>query len=319
MNLESVSIVHAASGAKASVLPGVGFNCYRWQVSQGGSAQELLWYDPDLLSGKAKPTRSGIPLLFPFAGRIRGTAVNFESKKYDIADSLDDLGNPIHGFVLKRPWRVVEKQADRLTGEFQASVDAPEIVSKWPADYRIRVSYQIGENTLRSEIEVHNPDTKLLPFGLGTHAYFRVPLGPAGDISQCVLNVPARYLWLLDKELVPTHELKSSELTEQLNQGLTIGQTNLDNLLTDLTFDQGVCTTSLDDPTNQRQLTVTFGNEFANCVVFIPPHREALCIEPYTSAPDPFRLQTMGINAHLRLLAPGSIWKAWVEMRLTRS
>ena len=103
MALEAISIEHAASGAKASILPGLGFNCYQWQAKLGGEAHELLWFDPDLLNGTAKPTRSGIPLLFPFAGRIGGAAVTFEGKTYNVADHLDDFGNPIHGFVLKRP------------------------------------------------------------------------------------------------------------------------------------------------------------------------------------------------------------------------
>ncbi len=315
MFLETVEIEHGPSGAKASLLPGLGFNCYQWRVLFGGEPRELLWSDPELLSGKAKPTRSGIPLLFPFASRIRDTQLSFEGKNYNIADTLDDFGHPIHGFVLKRPWRVVEKTPDRVTGEFQASVDEPSLVAKWPADYRIRVSYQISADTLRSEIEVHNPDTKLLPFTLGTHAYFSMPLGTSGDIGQCVLTVPTRYSWEIDDRLLPTHQLRSTPLTEQLNLGWTIGDTNLDNLFTDLTFSQGMCTTSLSDPVNNRRLIVTFGNEFSNCVIYIPPHRQAICIEPYTSAPDAFRLQTMGVDAGLRLLAPGSIWRSWVEMR----
>ena len=316
MAFETISIEHAASGAKASLLPGLGFNLYQWQAKLGNEPRELLWFDPELLTGKAKPTRSGIPLLFPFAGRIRGKKISFEGKTYDVADTMDDLGNPIHGFVLSRPWRVVDHSADRVTGEFQASVDDPSLLAKWPADFRIRVSYQISADALRSEIEVHNPDSKLLPFGLGTHAYFRLPLGKASDAKQCVLTIPARYNWGLDENLVPMHELKVTPLTEQLNAGLTLGNTNLDNLLTDLTFDHGICTTSIADPVAKRRLTVSFGDEFANCVVFIPPHREAVCIEPYTSAPDAFRLQTMGLNAHLQLLAPGSTWRASVEMRI---
>jgi aldose 1-epimerase len=269
-----------------------------------------------LLEGNAKPTRSGIPLLFPFAGRIGGPEISFGGKKYEIADHLDDFGNPIHGFVMKRPWRVVEQAESRVTGEFQASVDEPTLLQKWPADFRIRVSYQISANALRSEFEVHNPDDKLLPFGLGTHAYFRVPLAAKGDAKQCVLTVPARYDWALTDKLMPSTEVKITPLAEQLNQGLTIGDTSLDNLLTDLTFENRTCTTSLVDPAADRKLTVCFGDEFANCVVFIPPHREAVCIEPYTTAPDAFRLQTMGVDARLRLLAPGSTWRAWVEMRL---
>jgi len=316
MSLESICITDATSGAKACILPGLGFNCYQWQAKLAGETRELLWFDPELLEGKAKPTRSGIPLLFPFAGRIAGPKISFDGKTYDVSDHLDDFGNPIHGFVMKRPWRVIEKTEDRVVGEFQASVDEPSLLEKWPADFRIRVSYQISAAGLRSEFEVHNPDSKLLPFGLGTHAYFRTPLGSSGDAKRCVLTVPARYDWALTDKLVPGTELVITPLAEQLNQGLTIGDTHLDNLLTDLTFNQRVCTTSLSDPLIKRQLTVTFGDEFANCVVFIPPHREAVCIEPYTTAPDAFRLQTMGVDARLRLLAPGSTWKSWVEMKI---
>jgi aldose 1-epimerase len=316
MSLESICITDAASGSKACILPGLGFNCYQWQAKLAGETRELLWFDPELLEGKAKPTRSGIPLLFPFAGRIAGAKISFDGKTYDVSDHLDDFGNPIHGFVMKRAWRAIEKTEDRVAGEFQASVDEPGLLEKWPADFRIRVSYQISADGLRSEFEVHNPDSKLLPFGLGTHAYFRTPLGSAGDAKRCVLTVPARYDWSLTDKLVPGTELVITPLAEQLNQGLTIGDTFLDNLLTDLTFDKRVCTTSLADPLSKRQLTVTFGDEFANCVVFIPPHREAVCIEPYTTAPDAFRLQTMGVDARLRLLAPGSTWKSWVEMKI---
>jgi aldose 1-epimerase len=316
MALETISI-EDPSGAQARVLPELGFNCYQWQVPINREPRELLWFDPLLLEGKAKPTRSGIPILFPFAGRIRGTQLTFEGHNYDIADTLDDFGNPIHGFVLKRRWRVVEKSSDRVTAEFQPTVDDPAIASKWPADYRLRVSYQISAATLRSDIEVYNPDSKLLPFGFGSHPYFRMPLGNLGDIGQCELTVPARYRWELDDKLLPLHELCATPLTEQLNAGLTIGSTSLDDLLTDLAFEKRVFTAAVSDPRNQRSLSVTFGNEFANCVVFIPPHREALCIEPYTTAPDAFRLQTLGVDARLRLLGPGSTWRAWFEMRLS--
>jgi aldose 1-epimerase len=315
MSLETISLSHP-SGAKISLLPSLGFNCYQWQVPSQGKPRELLWFDPDLPSGKARPTRSGIPLLFPFAGRIRDPLLTFEGKTYDIADTLDDFGQPIHGFVLKRPWRVVAKSLDSVTGEFQASVDDPTLLAKWPADYRIRVSYQLAEHSLRSEVEVFNPDTRLLPFTLGTHPYFRLPLASGGTLGQCVLRVPARYHWRLSDRLIPTCELHATPLTEQLTAGLTLGDMRLDELLTDLEFVERRFQATVTDPAAQLRLTVEFGNEFANCVLFIPPHREAVCIEPYTSSPDAFRMQTMGMNAHLRLLHPGSTWKASIEMRM---
>src|SRR5262245_45598652 len=104
MAIEEVTIEDPKTGARAHILPSLGFNCYRWQLTVDQQPRELLWFDPALLTGHAKPTRSGIPLLFPFAGRIRDSELLFEGQKYDVSDTLDDFGQPIHGFVLSRPW-----------------------------------------------------------------------------------------------------------------------------------------------------------------------------------------------------------------------
>jgi aldose 1-epimerase len=318
MSDPTITISHAASNTSATIAPQFGFNCYRWQAPIGGSPRDLLWYDPDFLVGKAKPTRSGIPLLFPFAGRIRGSQLSFDGKTYDIVDTLDDLGNPIHGFVLNRPWRIVEQTEDKLVGEFQPSVDAPNVLAKWPADYRLRVTYHVGPSSLSCKIEVHNPDDKLLPFGFGSHPYFRLPLGDQGSLANCQLTVPAHFVWQLDDQLLPTHQLHRAELAQAFERGETLGKSSLDNLLTGLQFEDRICHAHVDDPQNGQRLSVRFGSEFANCVVFIPPHREAVCIEPYTTAPDAFRLQTMGLNAHLRFLPPGGTWHGEIDMRLEK-
>src|SRR5262249_6751286 len=56
--------------ARAEIWPAGGFNCYRWQIPHDGADYDLLYADPQLFQG-AKPTRSGIPILFPFPNRIR--------------------------------------------------------------------------------------------------------------------------------------------------------------------------------------------------------------------------------------------------------
>src|SRR4051794_21812693 len=109
MALESLTIRDKTTGAEARVLPGLGFNCYSFVVptkSKSGEPKslELLWSASDLLTGKARPSGSGIPLMFPFAGRIRGAAYEFEGKKYQL-EAGDGQGNAIHGFVISRPWR----------------------------------------------------------------------------------------------------------------------------------------------------------------------------------------------------------------------
>lgn len=91
MVLEPLTIRDKTSGAEARVLPGLGFNCFSFVVpvksksaADGTKSLEVLWSSPDLLTGKARPSGSGIPLMFPFAGRIRCAVYEFEGKKYQL-------------------------------------------------------------------------------------------------------------------------------------------------------------------------------------------------------------------------------------------
>jgi aldose 1-epimerase len=70
------------------------------------------------------------------------------------------------------------------------------------------------------------------------------------------------------------------------------------------------------DGVNDRRLTISFDAAFGHCVVFNPPHREAICIEPYTSVPDAYALEERGIATGLRVLAPGESFQAAVDLRL---
>jgi aldose 1-epimerase len=96
--------------------------------------------------------------------------------------------------------------------------------------------------------------------------------------------------------------------------GLQFGELRFDNVFTGLAPQGGRRVASVHDPDSGRTLTLTFDAEFRECVFYIPPHRKALCIEPYTCAPDPFRLSASGVDAGLRVLAPGESFQAAMEV-----
>ena len=77
-----------------------------------------------------------------------------------------------------------------------------------------------------------------------------------------------------------------------------------DNVFGELHFHEGACTTSVRDPASKLTMAMTFDDFFSKCVVYNPPHREAICIEPYTCLPDPFGLEQRGIDAGLQVLPP---------------
>src|SRR5262249_4683208 len=148
MNLDGTVYVlsDSASSTGAEVWPALGFNCYRWQAPSKGNVFDLLYSDPQLFAG-GKPTRSGIPILFPFPNRIRDGRFTWQGKDYQLPLNDPSQKNAIHGFACFKPWRVVEQGADTngawLTGEFQGSHDAPESLERWPADYRLRITYRL--------------------------------------------------------------------------------------------------------------------------------------------------------------------------------
>ena len=239
MSLPTISLHDDQAGTSAKVLVGYGFNCYSFQAAPAGTPIEVLWSAPNFESGHERPSHSGIPLLFPFPGRVRATSFAFRGQQYQLTGLPDDgRGNAIHGFVLNRPWRVTEQTTTRATGEFQASVDDPSLLKMWPADFRIACTYELTGNTLKSVIKITNPDQRPLPFGLGTHPYFRVPLGPGGVAADCKVNVPVTDFWPLEN-MLPSGQRLPAEGSRGLKGGLLFSDTKLDDIFTGVKFEHG--------------------------------------------------------------------------------
>jgi aldose 1-epimerase len=290
------------SGASASIAPALGFNCFAWRAMCEGTLVPGLWAHPEFTGGGERPSGSGVPILFPFPGRIKDGVYRWQGREYRLEQN-DRRGNAIHGFVFNRPWRVVMQSAASVTGEFQASVDAPEVLEQWPADFCIRATYGLTATRLELEVAIDNPSARDLPFGLGLHPYFRVPLGgPAAD--ACTVRVPVTREWELEN-LVPTGGSHAIERPWAWSEGQRLGGLTLDNVFGGLAFQEGHAAGEIHDPGAGRSLFVRFGSAFRECVLYIPPHREALCIEPYTCVPDPIRLTDAGLDAGLAVLPPG--------------
>src|SRR5438477_9846247 len=91
----TVYVLEEASGqARAEVWPGLGFNCFAWQAVRAGQALDLLYADPQLFQG-GRPTRSGIPVLFPFPNRIRDGRFSWRGRPYELPRNDPSAHNAI--------------------------------------------------------------------------------------------------------------------------------------------------------------------------------------------------------------------------------
>jgi len=301
----------AATGSRATVLTGFGFNCYEFAAHVDGQQVDVLWAADGFADGNQRPSGSGIPLLFPFPGRLRGTKFRWSGHEYQLAAG-DGRGNAIHGFVMDRPWRVTEQTAAKVVGQFQASVDDPALLAQWPADFRITATYELRGNALRSAFLVENPDDKPLPCGLGTHPYFRLPLS-GGDAGDCVVKLPVTKHWEL-VDMLPTGRCDDLADVDAYAGGMPFRELHLDDVFAGLIFKSDRCSAEMDEPDSGIKVVIDFDSTFRELVVYTPPHREAICIEPYTCVPGSFDLKGSGEDYGVKLLAPGESFQAEVTM-----
>ena len=299
-----VAITDEASGASAQILVSLGFNCFSWRPVLEEGPREMFWAHPAFAAGDERPSGSGVPLLFPFPGRIAGAKYSFGGREYQLEPG-DAFGNAIHGFVHTRPWRVVEQSENRVVGDFQASRDDASILERWPADFRIRVSYEVRGLELISDIRYDNVGSGPLPCGFATHTYFRLPLIDSSDAEETIVSVPAHRYWEL-VDMIPTGKRSDVPAEQALDQQRPLGKRAYDTSFTDLSCNEaGIVRTELADPKSGRRLVQSFDKSFTQCVVYTPPHREAICMEPYTCVPNAIQLQASGVETGLQILQPG--------------
>ena len=308
-----VTIRDEATGSRAAVAVERGFNCFQFAAVVQGRTVDVLASQDGFETGAGQPSHSGIPILFPFPNRIRAGRYEWDGREYQMPLSPGHP-NAIHGFCYDRPWRVIEQGDSFVVGRFQLSTDAPSLQEYWPSDFVIDVRYTVQEAALRMHVVVRNPGDQSLPWGFGTHAYFKLPLGAESDKFACLVQAPAADEWILD-ECLPTGERRPVGSERDLRSGVTMEGRKLDDVLTGLTPTDGTIVTSITDPSSGLQVVQEFSDEFRELVAFTPPWMDAVCLEPYTCVTDAINLQEQGVDAGWRSLAPGASWETEIVIR----
>lgn len=298
------------TGASAAVLPSCGFNLFDLRLPAGndGRVWPIVATAPDWLENPEKPSRQGIPVLFPFPNRIRDARYQFEGKAYELIANKPP--NAIHGFALEADWEVVAHEADDdgawIIGRFQIAKQAPEDLERWPSDAALEIRYTLSGRRLRLDAKVSNPGTSDLPWGFGIHPYFRLPFDPASDREKTRIVLPASEFWVL-RDSLPIGERRPVSGRLDFRCGRPIAGLMLDDVLTDLECIGDQCVCRLIDENLGAEFRIGFDRTFRELVVFTPPGPGGvIAVEPYTQTTDAINLQRHGIDAGLRVLRPGA-------------
>ena len=296
----------------AVIVPGAGCQCLSYRT---GTLDVIAGpVNPD--AWREHPHRGGIPILFPWPGRIAGARFTFEGREYQLPVN-DPHGHSIHGFACERAFRVTRRGPYFVTAVLD-STDYPDLNSIWPWPFTLEIDYEVG-NGLRLKARINNTGDSVMPFGFGAHPYFHAPLNPQGSRDAMLVQLDANARWPLDARFVPTGASAPLDGKYDLRAPRPLGADTYDDafrMAAISTGDASMPRARLIDPSLKIAIEVRADTAFGDFVVFAPPNSPVVALEPYTCAPNAFNLAARGVAAGMRELAPGQTFELGFEIRL---
>lgn len=113
------------------------------------------------------------PILFPIVGVLKDS-------KAESAEGTISLAR--HGLARLNQFEVVEQSPSSVTLQLKST---EETRKSYPYDFELRLIFSVDGDTLTQTYEVTNPANVVLPFTLGAHPAFNIPIP---DVEASSLN-----------------------------------------------------------------------------------------------------------------------------------
>lgn len=177
--LDRVRLVDTQAGTLAEVAPARGGLVTRWQV--GG--RERLYLDESTLLDPSKNVRGGIPLLFPTPGKLEGDAWSRAGRQGAL---------PQHGFARNESWSAIEASTVDAARVRLRLTDSEATRAKFPWPFELTLDIALVAESLTLSFALTNTGREPLPYGLGTHPYFALPVE---EKAQARIPTAATLAW----------------------------------------------------------------------------------------------------------------------------
>lgn len=234
---------------------------------KGNDGREVIWQaDPAIWAGYA-------PILFPVCGRTKDECVIIDGVTYPLGK---------HGFARNADFAI-----DKVGDDFVDFILTPTEESKrqYPFEFVFHVVYTLRENGFRTDFLVENKSDRVMPFCVGGHPAFNVPMEEGAAFEDYQLVFPCKESGR--SLLVPTGLIDGEEIVP-LEHGTTLA---LDHKWFD-TRD-----TLIFDNANSRSVDLVHKNSGRGLRISYPkmevlavwsmPNKNAdyVCLEPWHGTP----------------------------------
>lgn len=275
-DLEAIRIEHGTT--RATLVPGRGGILTSLVVD----GREVLYLDEATLRDETKNVRGGNPVLFPSPGPLPGD-------RFTRAGRTGTMKQ--HGLARQRPWSLEAGDASAVT--LRLASDA-STVAEFPWSFALVLRYQVSDGRVRITQRVENHDATPMPYALGFHPYFAVPLAKKGAVF-----VPTRATRGWDN--VTKREVAVSG-------PVRFGSEEIDLHLVDHGEGRAELVVG-----NDAGVVVTASPAFTRWVIWSLPGKDFVCVEPWTAPAG-----ALATGEGLREVPPGGADELWVEIALER-
>lgn len=129
-----------------------------WMSLKTADGVEYLW------QGERPFWEGRAPVLFPFVGRLTDSTCSVHGKNYSMK---------IHGFASASEFTVCQLGTDYVVLQLRSD---PETLAQYPFDFTFTIRYALEGMQVKTTYQVENHSGETMPFGIGGHPGFRVPM-----------------------------------------------------------------------------------------------------------------------------------------------
>jgi len=291
-----------------SVLPEMGGMLHRLFLRKGQELYSVL-KSPDSPQALLADESYSSALLFPFPSRVRHGIYTFDGEAYALRMNEFRHENALHGFVYNQPFQVVNQEEGPTHASLTVRYDYAGDQPGYPFPFSLAVLYGLdrpegsASSVLHVTFSAVNTGSTRCPVAFGWHPYFTLSEEP---IDHLRMTLPSSTAITLNDNLLPVGQEPFTNADD-----ISLHERTFDTpFLVDF-GDRDYAETRIWSPRFDTTLRIAQDKSFPYLVVFTPPRRDSIAIEPLTA-----NVNSFNTGEGLRILGPGesASGKIWVAL-----
>jgi aldose 1-epimerase len=304
-DLTEFVIQHTTTGNRFVVVPELGGIVRQLSLKKGNTLFSVLKTPgtPDTLKAD---TQSASELLFPFASRIPEGTYTFFQKTYSLVQNDPNHASAIHGLVRKQAFhlseQIVRDDAATLTLHYKLR---DQIGYPFSIDFAIQ--YRLtADGKFELTYSASNTGNEPAPAMFGWHPYFK--LGNE-QVDAWKIEIPSQEIVKFNDDMTPIGKEAfpisgPTLLFKKVLDNCFIVNTASEKSVTKLISENQDVTLNIEQETGE--------GKFNHLVIYTPPSRDCVAIEPLTANVNAFN-NGEGLN----VLAPGNMISGTISISLS--